>query len=127
MIKQILLVEDSALLRESIKGMLSDFQNISVEDFATTQQDAISLLDKKQYDMMIVDIELLQGNGFEVVKHTLNKNYHLTPPTTVMLTNHANGYYRGLARNLGIKYFFDKSMDFELAIQTIEDEAQRSN
>jgi DNA-binding NarL/FixJ family response regulator len=125
--KQILLVEDSALLRQSIKDMLGDFRNICIEDFATTQQDAISLLDKKQYDVMIVDIELLQGNGFEVVKHTLDKDYPLAPPTTVMLTNHANRYYKELAKNLGIKYFFDKSMDFEMAIETIEKETQQLN
>jgi len=118
--KQILIVEDSALLRESIQGMLQDFKNVSIDDFAVTQQDAISMLDKKQYDVMIVDIELLQGNGFEVVKHTQSENYPLNPPTTVMLTNHANKYYRDLAKNLGIIYFFDKSMDFELAMQTIE-------
>ena len=42
-----------------------------------------------------------------------------------MLTNHANAQYRRLAKDLGVKYFFDKSMDFDLAIETIELEANR--
>lgn len=124
---QILLVEDSPILRQSIREMLSDCQNVSMDDYAATEQEAIALLDQKQYDMMIVDIELLQGNGFEVVKHTLEKDYPQSPPTTVMLTNHTNRYYKHLASQLKIKYFFDKSMDFEKAIQTIEQETKQFN
>ena len=30
-----------------------------------------------------------------------------------------------MAKNLGVHYFFDKSMDFDLAIQAIELEAER--
>jgi hypothetical protein len=42
-----------------------------------------------------------------------------------MLTNHANSQYRKLAKELGVNYFFDKSMDFDLAIETIELEAEK--
>lgn len=123
---QVLLVEDSPILRESIKEMLSGCENIFVEEFAETQQDAIDLLDKKQFDMMIVDIELAKGNGFEVVKHTQQPDYLYKAPTAVMLTNHDNAYYKQLAKNFGIQYFFDKSMQFEEAILTIENEAKRA-
>ena len=120
---KLLLVEDSKLLREAISEMLSEYDNILVEDLATTRNEAINLLDKKQYDLIIADIELAEGNGFDVVKHTLQNSYHFKPPTVVMLTNHGNNYYRNLAKVLNIKYFYDKSLDFEAAIQTIVDES----
>lgn len=123
--KQVLLVEDSPLLRESIKEMLSGCDNIFVEEYAETQQEAIDLLDKKQFDMMIVDIELAKGNGFEVVKHTQKPDYVYDAPTAIMLTNHDNAYYKQLAKNCGIQYFFDKSMQFEQAILTIENESKK--
>lgn len=121
---RVLLVEDSRLLRESIIEMLKVCEHVSIDDYATNKHDAISLLDSKQYDFMIADIELAQGNGFDVVKHTLSPDYAFKQPLTLMLTNHANGYYKSLARQLGVKYFYDKSMDFETAIQTIENESK---
>jgi len=122
---QVLLVEDSPILRESIKEMLSGCENVFVDEFAETQQDAIALLDKKQYDMMIVDIELAEGNGFEVVKHTKEPDYLYNAPTAIMLTNHGNTYYKQLAKKCGVQYFFDKSMQFEEAILTIEKESKK--
>ncbi len=117
--KKILLVEDSAILREGINNMLAA-EDISIDDFAVSQQEAISLLDKKQYDVMIVDIELTQGNGFEVVKHALSNDYPYKRPTFIMLTNNAYKHYRDFAKKLGIDYFYDKSMEFDLAIEKIE-------
>jgi DNA-binding NarL/FixJ family response regulator len=114
---RVLLVEDSELLRDSLTEMLKSCAHVTIDDFATNKQEAISLLDTKQYDFMIADIELAQGNGFEVVRHTLSPEYPL-------LTNHTNGYFKNLANQLGVKYFYDKSMDFETAIQTIEDESK---
>lgn len=122
---QVLLVEDSPILRESIKEMLGGCQSVFIEEFAETEQQAIALLDKKQFDIMIVDIELAQGNGFEVVKHTRQSCYPYTPPKTVMLTNHNNKYYKKLAKLYGVEYFFDKSMQFEEAIETIEIESKK--
>lgn len=120
---KILLVEDSKLLREAITDMLSSYDNIFIEDVATTKSEANRLLDQKQYDLVVADIELAEGNGFEVIKHTLQDSYAFKPPTVVMLTNHANKHYRNLAYSLNIKYFYDKSMDFETAIQAIVNES----
>lgn len=104
--------------------MLSTCPNVSIDDYAVNQQEAIELLDHKQYDLMIADIELAQGNGLNVIQHTLHDNYAFKKPLTVVLTNHTNGYYKSMARKLGVNYFFDKSMDFEVAIQTIETVSQ---
>lgn len=120
---KVLLVEDSALIRDAIVEVLSDSKHLQITEFATTQSKAIELLNEQQFDMLMVDIELEQGNGFEVVKHALNDNYAFKQPILMMLTNHAHAQYRSLAKSLGVKYFFDKSMDFDLAIETIEQEA----
>ena len=121
---KILLVEDSALLREIITDALSNSPLLSVEAYATTQSKAIELLTEVQFDMILVDIELAEGNGFEVIKYTQTVGYPFKKPIVVMFTNHANPYYRNLAKSLNIPYFFDKSMDFDLAVETIELEAE---
>ncbi len=122
---KVLLVEDSILIRDALIEVLSGTGDLTVKGVAATQNSAIKLLDEQQFDMLLVDIELAEGNGFEVIKHTQTKDYSFHQPVFVMLTNHANSQYRRLAKDLGVKYFFDKSMDFDLAIETIELEANR--
>jgi DNA-binding NarL/FixJ family response regulator len=122
---KILLVEDSALISDALVKILSDDSNLTVDGIATTQNRAIALLDQQQFDMLLVDIELAGGNGFEVIRHTQQADYPFKPPVLIMLTNHANSQYRRLAKELGVNYFFDKSMDFDLAIETIELEAKK--
>jgi len=120
---KVLLVEDSVLIRDTIVEILSGAKDLHVDAIAATENRAIDLLNSQQFDMLLVDIELAQGNGFEVIKHALKENYTFKKPVFIILTNHANPQYRSLAKNLGVKYFFDKSMDFDLAIETIEYEA----
>lgn len=120
---RVLLVEDSVLIRNALMEMLVDSHDLSIEGIAATQKTAIELLNERHFDMLLIDIELAEGNGFEVIRHTQKDTYPYPPPVSVMLTNHAYPQYRTLAKNLGVKYFFDKSMDFDRAIETIETEA----
>ena len=124
---KMLLVEDSTLLRELLFDTINNLKNLSVEGIAATQSKAISLLNEMKFDILLLDIELSEGNGFEVIKHTKTNHYPFRPPVLMMLTNHANPHYRSMAKDLGVHYFFDKSMDFDLAIQAIEFEAERFN
>lgn len=124
---KMLLVEDSTLLREVLFETINNLKNLSVEGMAATQTKAISLLNEMQFDILLLDIELVEGNGFEVIKHTKKPHYPFKSPVLMMLTNHANPHYRSMAKDLGVHYFFDKSMDFDLAIEAIELEAERFN
>ena len=122
---KVLLVEDSALLRDVVAESFKDCKQISIGQFSATQSKAIELLDTEQFDMLLVDIELAEGNGFEVIKHTQASNYPFKAPILVVLTNNAHPHYRKFANELGVDYFFDKSMDFELAIEIIISEAEK--
>ena len=122
---KVLLVEDSVLIRDALLEILSGDENLIVDGVAATQKKAITLLDDKEFDMLLLDIELAEGNGFEVIKFTQTPGYPHPTPIVMMFTNHANTYYRALAKKLQIPYFFDKSMDFDLAIETIEFEAEQ--
>ncbi len=124
---RLLLVEDSALIRDVIVEMLHDCDQLAIKDIATTSAEAIDLLDHAQYDMVVLDIELAQGTGFDVVRHTKQQTYPFKVPDIVMLTNHGNSYYRNLARNMGVEYFFDKSLQFDECIDVIQQHANQLN
>lgn len=117
---KILLVEDSLLLRETIMDMLSECPGLVFAGVASTQNEAIMKLKHEPFDLLLVDIELAQGHGFDVIKSTQEPDYPFPRPTYLILTNHAYPQYRLIAKNLGVEHFFDKSMDFDVAIETIE-------
>lgn len=122
---RVLLVEDSILLRDTIMDILGGAFGLQFDGLAATQSEAIDLIYKQPYDMLILDIELAEGNGFEVLKATQASDYPFPRPVYIIFTNHAYPQYRLLAKQLGVEHFFDKSMDFDVAMETIEDEARK--
>ena len=57
---------------------------------------------------MIVDIALRQGTGFHVVKD-IDGLPEAKRPVGLVLTNFTGDWYRGAAKRLGARHFFDKS------------------
>lgn len=124
---KLLLVEDSALIRDVIIEMLHVCDQLDIKDIATTSEEAIHLLNTRQYDMIVLDIELGKGTGFDVVRHTRQQDYPFKAPDIVMLTNHGNSYYRNLAHTMGVEYFFDKSLQFDECMDIIQQRANQLN
>jgi DNA-binding NarL/FixJ family response regulator len=122
---KVLLVEDSILLRDTMMDILEGAFGLQFDGHAATEAEAIELLRQQAYDMLILDIELAQGNGFEVLKATQSADYPYPKPVYIIFTNHAYPQYRLLAKQLGVEHFFDKSMDFDTAMETIEEEARK--
>lgn len=120
---KLLLVEDSALIRDVILEMLHDCEQLTIENIATTSDEAIDFLNTGEYDMVVLDIELAKGTGFDVVRHTQQQSFPFKRPDIVMLTNHANSYYRNLALDMGVDYFFDKSLQFDECMEVIQQRA----
>lgn len=121
---RVMLVEDSLLIRQALTEALASSSVALFDGFASTSQEAIAMLRSRRFDMVVVDIELAYGTGFDVL-HDINKaDFPYPPPVSMVLTNHAYVIYRHRASALGVKYFFDKSMHFDAAIEAIESEAR---
>ena len=122
---RLLLIEDSELLQERVLESLAELAPNVLPHTAQTQDDAIQLLRQHQYDLVIADIELAQGNGLDVIRYART---HLPPnhsPVFVVLSNHTYFHYRKIAQQLGVQHFFDKSLQFDQAIQVVGHMAQR--
>ena len=122
---RLLLIEDSELLQERVLESLAELAPNVVPHTAQTQDDAIRLIEQHPYDLVIADIELAQGNGLDVIRYA---RAHLPPshtPVFVVLSNHTHFHYRKIAQQLGVQHFFDKSMQFDQAIQVVGQMAQQ--
>ena len=82
--------------------------------------DAIADLATVQPDLIIIDIQLRSGTGFDVLEE-LQIAERGRSATKIVLSNHASAEYRDRSFKLGAKAFFDKSSEtsqlFELIHQ----------
>lgn len=118
---RVLLIEDSAVLRGMLLEYLSDFPYVKSVDWADTEAMALRMLTVQPYDVVIVDLQLRQGNGINVLSGMKSKGL---PGVRIVYTNHAQvSMYRRQCAEAGADYFFDKSLELEQVFRVIEEHA----
>ena len=107
---QVFLVEDSALVRQRLEAMLQAIPNTTIVGTAAGAQDAVSRILATRPDLVVLDVQLGEGSGFDVLRAL-----HAQAPEldVVMLSNHSSDAYRQIADRFGARAFFDKTREFE--------------
>jgi len=90
----ILIVDDSEIIRTTLHRMISSYINDAEIQFAENVDEAIMHLTQFQFDIAILDIKMPGGSGFDVLKEAKKKS---NPPLVIMLTNYATDSYRNRA------------------------------
>lgn len=108
---QILLIEDSPLIRKLLTETLEEIEGVQVCGYAETESDALEQLEGKSVDMAIVDIELSQGSGVGVLRALKKYPERYGLPRKVVFTNYSHSAMRARCQELGIDAFFDKSLE----------------
>jgi len=109
-IMKILVVDESAIVRERLRAMLSkiaEAQNIS---YAEDVPKAISSVQKLDLDVAILDIRRPGGSRMDVLRE-INKNNQT--PLVIVLTNCPYPQCRRKYREARADFFFDKSTEFD--------------
>jgi two-component system, NarL family, response regulator DevR len=107
---RVFLVEDSSLVRERLERMLSALAGTRTVGYASGAQAAIRAILAEQPDIVVLDLKLAQGSGFDVLRAVREQ----APAIEIyMLTNFSSEPYRRLAERLGAREFFDKTREFE--------------
>src|ERR1700744_4609485 len=112
--RRILLIEDSAVLTRRLIDLLSEPGRIEVAAQATTQSEAVSRLQQGAFDVLVVDIELAEGNGVAVIRAARQMYPPDAQPLIVVLTNYASDFVRDHCFAAGAGYFLDKIRDIAL-------------
>jgi DNA-binding NarL/FixJ family response regulator len=113
---RVYLVENSAILLNLLTEMLQHMRGVSIVGHAASATTAISEISALVPDVVIVDIALQSGNGFDVLK-TLGPGGKR--PVRIVLSNYASAPYRDLAKRLGVDYFFDKGSEIHQMFKLI--------
>jgi DNA-binding NarL/FixJ family response regulator len=103
------LVEDSPLVRERLLEMLGAVPGARVVGMAAGADEAIRDILAKRPDIVVLDIRLAQGSGFDVLRALRARAPRID---VYMLSGFDSDPYRRLALQLGARDFFDKAIDF---------------
>ena len=113
--KSILIVDDSVDNLEIIKLFLNSYGGDP--DIANDGNEALIKVQNKQYDVILMDIEMPHMNGFQVIKELRHRN-NKTP--VIALTAHAMPEDRLKTKNAGFFDHVTKPIDFNYLVSAIE-------
>jgi DNA-binding NarL/FixJ family response regulator len=113
----VFIVDDSSVVRDRLREMLSEIKEVEIYGEAENVEEALEMLKNTSPDLIILDIRLKEGNGFDLLKVIKQSHPDLK---VIMLTNYPYPQYRERALEMGADHFFDKSVDFEKVIKVIK-------
>jgi two-component system, OmpR family, response regulator len=123
---RVYIVEDSLILSRLLTSAI-EASGAEVTGCSGEAEAAIAGLFASQPDIVVIDISLKSGSGFDVLK--VLQEHNLVPETIkVVLTNHATAEYQEICTLLGADRFFDKMETAKALafISTFADEHRQS-
>lgn len=102
---RILIVDDSQSVRESLGWLIEDESGLAVAGSASTGSDAISQAMKLNPDLVILDIELPDTDGFAVTRELKGM---ADPPLVVLLSVHGDAMSRQRGAEAGCDAYVEK-------------------
>ena len=103
----VMIVDDNMRFVERMINILNELK-IYV-NVANEYHEACRSLELATPDLVLLDINLPGKNGIEILKKVKQSGGNCK---VIMLTNHADDYYKQICSELGADYFLDKSHDF---------------
>lgn len=114
---KIILLDDHKLFGSSIKLLLEEQDEIEICDYVSTIDDLFKYLQIKNYDIVILDINLKsEKTGLDLIKDVLE----IYPDINVaILTSYDLKNYKETAYKLGVKDFINKSVEIDDLIERL--------
>lgn len=117
---KILIVDNSLMIVQRLNVLLTEINCVNNISTAYTFEEARDKLSKNTFDVVLLDTQLPDKNGFELLSF-IKQNYPGTK--TVLITNQASEVYRNLGKSMGADQFIDKSGEFEKLGEIIKEYA----
>ncbi|HEY4875139.1 MAG TPA: response regulator [Puia sp.] len=108
--KIILIVDDSVIVIDRLVNILEELTTNHIIFTCRSHKEAINAITKKNIDIAVLDINLPDGNGINILRY-VKKNKPAV--RVIMLTNQSTEFYRKLCLQEGAAYFIDKFSGFD--------------
>ncbi len=120
----VLIVDDNMNFVDRMIGLLKDSGINGEIVVAANYDEAGKVLMVDNPEIILLDINLPGKNGIEFLK-LIRRNKKACE--VIMITNHADEYYRQQCQDLGARHFLDKSNDFAMVPIIISQYENRIN
>jgi DNA-binding NarL/FixJ family response regulator len=107
------LIEDSPALRQVLSGMIEDIAGIEIIGEVDAEDQALAVIEQYRPDIAIIDLELNQGSGLNVLRQIYAQSDRYHGMHAVVFSNHAHASVRERCRMLGASAFFDKTFQMD--------------
>ncbi len=115
--RRVLIVDDSATIRKNLARIFAESEEIEVVGEAADARQGLELARTLRPDLVTLDLRMPGGSGLNVIKQIKQ----LEPsPIVVVLTNYPHAAYRKRAAEAGADFFFDKSSEFQQALDVFK-------
>ena len=115
---RVFLIEDSPDVRDLFVIYCHIPGEVEIVGHADTENESVAAILASPVDVVVVDLNLREGNGLAVIEKIRKAN--LTPrPSIIVFTNQPYPEVRRRAMQLEADYFFDKSADFDAVRDTL--------
>lgn len=117
---KLLLVDDSELIRLSLRALLEPIAGIGIIHTADTLAQARESVSRLAPSLLILDIHLPDGHALQIIP-VLKQ---LAPcMRMVIFTNDVNEFNRRKCLQAGADWFFDKSIEFDELLAVVQQQA----
>ncbi|MDF0705724.1 response regulator [Flagellimonas okinawensis] len=113
----VLIADDHMLFRQGIAAMLGDFEQLEIIGQAANGQEALDLMMNAEPDVLLLDIEMPEVDGFQVLKE-LKKKKSITK--VLVLTMHHSGAFVQNIVSAGADGYLKKDSDQQILLGAIE-------
>ena len=122
---KVYIVDDSTQLTEVLSELIGDPGKVVVCGTAGSVKDANAGIARLVPDVIIADLQLSDGTGFDVVKSVRGAEPAGERRSLIILfSNHVGAELRRRALEVGADHFLDKSNDHALLVELVQDRAR---
>lgn len=118
---RVLLVDDHVIVRNGVRLMLGEVDDIVVEGEADCAQRALGLIREKEFDVVLLDIAMPGKNGLDLLKTIRSEKPKLA---TIILSTYSEEVYAMRAFKLGAAGYLTKDSPADVLIAAVRKAAK---
>ncbi|HWY77564.1 MAG TPA: response regulator [Verrucomicrobiae bacterium] len=121
---RVLIADDSAAIRSSLSALISRLPQVEIAGVAITGSEALQMARSLKPDIVTLDVRMPEMSGIQVLEALQKERLN---PVVIMLTGMTETEYQRKCLELGAKYFFHKTTEFEKVIEILLEHNQQLN
>jgi two-component system, NarL family, invasion response regulator UvrY len=113
---RILVADDHPIMRKGLRQLFSETDDMAVTGEACDGAQALEMLSKDIYDLVLLDISMPGKNGFEVLKELRCSHQHIP---VIVLSMHPQDQYPSRALKAGASAYITKERASEELLSAV--------